>query len=520
MVLLCRWKYVEAIRSTSHDVHPLQAQHLHLGLTGCVPTAAASRAKPPPSPISANVSQLKVSDASDSLHPTATHGGDRNAVTTKPSPDVREDARPAIAVKPKNMGRGLHNAPPKTLHDETPPAPSASPQQARQPAGPVVPPAKPVLAVKPKFESSSAAPAPAQQENPTPVVACNFDSRSAAVTGESVDGENGDARTTLQPLPQPPASLPVSPRSNVPALPHEEEQMIQRLLTMSAWAKPRFEAEMKKIVDKLNSGLPPCNIIGVPKELAENYTLRFQQLKLKEKYGGGHAHLRIGEIKTLHRCREKTLVDYLASAEHPARPASRYLVDTLRCTFTFEDPVALAVGFWLLHSIPHCRVVRVKNKLIDETEPAETRTVILVNLEMAQLCVLGTLIVEVQLTFQGFNDVKKAQHPLYKFIRLKENTPVTSQPALDTLLQPAFKLKRTPEESERSTSNPARLNFTCQSEVDREIERMDKVERALCVELGRAESESEGAFGGVSELRQKKRAVDDILEELRKIIID
>lgn len=203
-----------------------------------------------------------------------------------------------------------------------------------------------------------------------------------------------------------------------------EESYVDRLLMRSAWGLPVFETKMRRLETLFNATRYPPSLPGV----GPAFSLQLQPKRYPlHNRPGANCHLRIGAVKARGRCLDKAR-EYASPGEissHPVKPAARYIIDTLRVTFCFEDPYALAVFYELLKSTPGIRIVRVKNKLTDHRLPLEERTTILINVELLDADPTGVpLLAEVQLTLQDYLDIKKSLHKFYQFDRAHEHTEV------------------------------------------------------------------------------------------------
>jgi TPR repeat protein len=216
----------------------------------------------------------------------------------------------------------------------------------------------------------------------------------------------------------------------------EEQECIESLLLRSKWGLPEFRSRLEALEQKLNSaGKFPAILPGVdPAVFWAKLSPDMGNSMLRDKHEGKNTYLRVGTLKELVRCRQKVLEEYVndPKGEHLERPAARYLVDTLRATYTFEDPCALAVAFELVKNMPKCKVIRVKNKLTDITLKPHLRTTILVNVEMLDLEPSGLpMICEIQFTFQDYLDIKKELHKMYEFERANGDFRKLIEPVFD-----------------------------------------------------------------------------------------
>jgi hypothetical protein len=203
-----------------------------------------------------------------------------------------------------------------------------------------------------------------------------------------------------------------------------EDAYVDRLLMRSAWAQPTFERLMRQLESTFNASQHPLTMPGIAEHFEQSLMPHTYKLPGRP---GQNCHLKCGPLKGKRRCLDK-VKKYNSPAEaktHPARPAGRYLIDTLRATFTFEDPYAMAVFFELLSRTPGIRILRVKNKLVNTELKPQEQTTILINVEIEKLDpTQKPLVAEVQLTLQDYLDIKKALHKFYQIVRASDYAAV------------------------------------------------------------------------------------------------
>ena len=229
-----------------------------------------------------------------------------------------------------------------------------------------------------------------------------------------------------------------------------EVSYVDRLLMRSAWAQPTFERLMRQLESTFNANRHPLAMPGITKEEFGKCTFLPYEYRLPGR-PGQNCHLKCGPLKSRQRSLDK-VKEYMGLKEartHLIRPAGRYLIDTLRATFCFEDPFAMAVFFELLSNTPGIRIVRVKNKLVNAKLKSEEQTTILINVEINQLDPTGLpLMVEVQLMFQDYLDIKKALHKFYQIIRANNPAEVLT-PIFPVLLKSSGLLTKEEEVNDK-----------------------------------------------------------------------
>merc|ERR1712216_43188 len=118
---------------------------------------------------------------------------------------------------------------------------------------------------------------------------------------------------------------------------------------------------------------------------------------------------KMGPMKQVTRVRAKAAKDY----SQLERPHTSHVLDLVRCTAYFDDPLTLALCYAILTSL--VEIVRVKNRFV-EPAPFGYRDILL-NVRLA-----NGHIAEIQFGFDSLMLLKEWMHPNYSLARTAEDS--------------------------------------------------------------------------------------------------
>ena len=93
-----------------------------------------------------------------------------------------------------------------------------------------------------------------------------------------------------------------------------------------------------------------------------------------------------------------------SSLDGLARPRAAQLTDLVRATVAFQDPYAMAAFYALLCRSSMLKIVRLKNKLMDEELDPDSRLNLHIN------AAVENHVCEIQLTFFDYTQIKRYSH--------------------------------------------------------------------------------------------------------------
>ena len=193
-----------------------------------------------------------------------------------------------------------------------------------------------------------------------------------------------------------------------------------------------FEAKMRSLVTTFNDATDLNDLFDAEDEVMRH--CEKMKFKIPKYYDLPHnsegfmssnksdsksymASLRVAPIKSLSRLMEKMKTKY-ADNESPARS----ITDYCRCTISFRDPLCVFIFYHYLNK--NMDIVRVKNKLMMEDAKSKFNTNIHLNVCFKHPEVDTKMIIEIQLTFFDFDQIKRFEHKTYEILRAKDPLPL------------------------------------------------------------------------------------------------